>query len=345
MGSSADRAFPIGALIVFAVILAAAGSVTASVNTVYWTDRNGGTVSATQVADGSTTVVASGFARPQDVDLDSTAGVLYIAVWGPVGAPGGQGTINRVNIDGTGLATVLTTGDAVHQLALDPATNRIYFTRAVSYDEREISHVTTSGTNYTVLASSAVAPFGWFQSGIALDTARNLLYWGDIGVINNPPNGSVNVMGTDGSAPTQLTPHVDGRGRGFALDPASRTIFLTAHDPLSPTTGGALYSYDIVAGTETLLINDPTTGYWDIEIDPYQRRIWWADAGRGEIRSAMFDGTDVVVELSGLTNPYGIALALEVDAIPTLSEMGVVVLALLLLTAGMWTFRTRMRVA
>jgi len=162
-------------LILIAVILVVSESAMAAVETVYWTDRNGGTVSASLVADGSTSVVVSGFARPQDVDLVSSAGVLYIADWGPVGPPGGEGSINRVNTDGTGLATVLATGDAVHQLVLDPATNRIYFTRAVSYDNREISHVTMAGTNYTVLAST----FGWFQSGLALDAANSLLYWGD----------------------------------------------------------------------------------------------------------------------------------------------------------------------
>jgi DNA-binding beta-propeller fold protein YncE len=154
---------------------------------------------------------------------------------------------------------------------------------------------------------------GWFPSGLALDSVNSLLYWGDIGVIFNAPNGSVNRMTTTGAAQTQLTPHVDGRGRGYALDQASQTIFLTAHDPTLPGSGGGLFSYDIASTTETQLISDPGTGYWDIEIDPIGQRIWWTDYGRGQILSAKFDGSDVQIELSGLTNPYGLALELELE--------------------------------
>ena len=230
-----------------------------------------------------------------------------------MGFPGGQGSINRINRDGTGQGQVLATGDATHQLAIDSGNQQIYFTRAVSYDNREISHVDTSGANYTVLHSGAGAfTNGWFYSGLALDKANNLLYWGDIGVLTPAPpaDGSVNRMTTTGGAITGLTPHVDGRGRGYALDQASQTIFLTSHDTMSPGTGGGVFSYDIANNIETQLISDPTTGYWDIEIDPNGQRIWWTDYRRGQIRSAKFDGSDVQVELSNLTNPYGLALEL-----------------------------------
>ena len=287
----------------------------ADVAQVYWTDRNNGTVSVTDVASGNTTVLVQGFTRLQDVDLDTSSDTLYFAEWGTPGPPGGEGSINSVGTDGTGLTTVLATGDAVHQLALDAALQRIYFTRAVSYESREISRVDMSGANYTQLAGEI--PGSWFYSGLALDTANNLLYWGDIGVLaGNVTGGSVNSSALDGTSPTPLTPHVDGQGRGFAIDLDSQTIFLTSHDPQSPGTGGALHSYDIGSGTLTLLISDPTSGYWDIEIDPVTQRIWWADAGRGEIRSANFDGSDVQVELSGLTNPYGIALDTSAGAGP-----------------------------
>ena len=112
-----------------------------------------------------------------------------------------------------------------------------------------------------------------------------------------------------------------GRGRGYAFDPATQTIFFTSHNPGSPGSGGGLFSYDIAANTETLLISDPATGYWDIEIDPVTQRIWWTDYGRGQIRSARFDGSDEQVELSNLTNPYGLALefgtSVDIDIMPS----------------------------
>jgi len=76
-----------------------------------------------------------------------------------------------------------------------------------------------------------------------------------------------------------------------------------------------IHSLILGLGTETQIIpNDPSTGYWDIEIDPTGQRIWYTAPGAGEIRSAKFDGSDVQVELSNLTNPYGLALELVTDS-------------------------------
>ena len=281
----------------------------AAVSNVYWTDRDNATLSVTAIG-GGTTQLASGFSRLQDVDLDLNTNTLYFTDWGPVGPPGGQGTINRIQTNGSGLSTVLNTGDAVHQVELDPANSRLYFTRAVSYDNREISRVDYSGANYTVLQQGTnTNPWGWFQSALALDSANGLLYWGDIGIISNPPDGSVNVMNINGSSPTQLTPHVNGRGRAFAMDAASQTIFLTAHDPVTPSANGEIFAYDIVNNTETTIVpNNPTSGYWDIQIDPYSQRIWWTAYSLGQVLSSKFDGSDIQVELTGLSNPYGLAL-------------------------------------
>ncbi len=160
-----------------------------------------------------------------------------------------------MNTDGTNLATVFTTpmDRVVHQLAIDEALQRIYFTRAVSASRGE-------------------------QDG------------------DRRHGGG------------QLQPHTDGLGRGFALDPASQQIFLTSHTPTSPASGGGLWVYDIVEDRLTQLISDPETGYWDVELDLAAQRVYWTDYGRGQVRSAKFDGTDVQIVLGGLTNPYGLTL-------------------------------------
>ena len=294
-------------------------AVAAPIN-VYWTARNAATLNKTDVGSGTTSQLTSTNGRLQDVDLDASTNTLYFADWGNGGNQGrrssrNSGAINRIQTDGSGLGLVLgggVIGDAVHQLALDTANNRIYFTQAVSYANREISRVDMNGANYTQLHTGTGFSYtdGWFYSGLAVDVANNALYWGDIGTETPAPpaDGAVNTMTLAGAGLTTLVPHVDGKGRGFALDQASQTLFYTAHDPHSPTTGGALYSFDIVNGIETLLISDTATGYWDIEIDPSTNRIWWTDNGRGQIWSANFDGSNPVVELTGLTDVYGLAL-------------------------------------
>ena len=299
-------------LVSLMVAMGPVAAVAAPIN-VYWTARSDATLNKTNVGSGTTTQLTSTDGRLQDVDLDMSTNTLYFADWGPPFG-GMSGSINRIQTDGSGLGLVLgggVIGDAVHQLALDQANNRIYFTRAVSYDDREISRVDTSGANYTQLHTGiGDGANGWFYSGLAVDVANNAIYWGDIGVLTPAPpaDGAVNTMTLAGAALTTLVPHVDGKGRGFTLDQASQTLFYTAHDPEFPTRGGALYSYDIVNNIETLLISDPATGYWDIEIDPSTNRIWWTDNGRGQIWSANFDGSNPVVELTGLTDVYGLAL-------------------------------------
>ena len=135
-------------------LMAAMGSVTAvaaPIN-VYWTARTAATLNKTDLGSGITSQLTSTNGRLQDVDLDTSTNTLYFADWGNFG--GSSGSINRIQTDGSGLGLVLgggVIGDAVHQLSLDQANSRIYFTRAVSYDNREISRVDTNGANYTQL--------------------------------------------------------------------------------------------------------------------------------------------------------------------------------------------------
>lgn len=301
-GTSESKSLGLAVATVIAGIMIAQIAIAAP-TAIYWTDRDNATLNRHDLSTNIVLVPPTG-GRLQDVDLDPATGTLFFSDWGTLFV-GGGGSINQVNTDGTGLATVLSTGDAVHQLALDPANSRIFFTRAVSYDGREISVVNMDGTGYAVLHFP-----DWFPSGLALDSANNKLYWGDIGVLNfGTPRGAVNVMNTDGTFPTQLQPHVNGRGRGFALH--NGIIYLTAHNPLSPGSGGGIFTYDIASNILNQIITDPNTGFWDIEVDPIEQRIYFTNYGAGTIESANFDGSDRVTVLDNLSNPYGLALEFE----------------------------------
>jgi hypothetical protein len=127
----------------------------------------------------------------------------------------------------------------------------------------------------------------------------------------------------------------------MALEPNNGTIFLTAHDFQSPGTGGGLFSYDIGSAILTNLLDSPNTGYWDIEIDLFDQRIYWTDYANGSILSAEFDGSDVTTELSGLTNPYG--LALEFGPIPEPSTFILFIVGIF--GTALYTYRRRTRTA
>ena len=66
-----------------------------------------------------------------------------------------------------------------------------------------------------------------------MDYANSNIYWGDIGVITPAPpaDGAVNVMDLAGAGRATLVAHVDGKGRGMALDSASQTLFYTPMIP------------------------------------------------------------------------------------------------------------------
>ena len=294
-------------------LLAASPASAAGPTAFFWTDRDNATLNRTDSTGATQQLVAPTGGRLQDVDLDAGASTLYFSDWGPVGSPGGEGSIDRVNTDGTGLSQVFGTRDGVHQLALDQAGDRIFFSQGVSYETHEVSVVNDDGTGYTPLfGPHPSGGQGHFPSGLALDAPNASVYWGDIGVIGGPPRGSVNVMNTDGTGQTELTPHVDGRGRGYALHDG--IIYLTAHSPQGPAAGGGIFTYDIASDVETQILSDSTTGFWDIEVDPFGERIYFTSYGAGTIESAALDGSDRRVEVSGLTNPYG--LALELDTTP-----------------------------
>ncbi len=75
--------------------------------------------------------------------------------------------------------------------------------------------------------------------------------------------------------------------------------------------------FDInVGGASTQVLNDPTTGIPDIELDAANMRIYWTDYANGQINSASYNATGnlgpITTEVSGLINPYGLAIELEV---------------------------------
>ena len=121
-------------------------------------------------------------------------------------------------------------------------------------------------------------------------------------------------MDTNGGGQiANLVPHTNDHGRSIAVDAADGLLFYSSHDRLSRGTGGNIFVFDINAGgPPTNVLNDPTTGIADVELDAANNRIYWTDYARGEIRSASYDAAGnlgaITNEITGLTNPYGLAL-------------------------------------
>jgi len=306
----------------------------AQVTDFYWSEdtATGDEIStADAVTKSKSQVTSGGFGRIGDVEIDPLAAKLWWNNWTP-------GSINAGPLEGiytsnlNGGSQVQVTGGTEsnaqfgfasghHGIVLDPANQDVFFTRGVSYsqgftdsgeDGGEVSKVKTNGLGYTRLDSFGES---WFPSGIELDRSTNTLYWGSPGIISATADGAVNSMDTNGGDKIFfLVAHTDGDGRSLAGDFGKDLLFYSSFADSNPSSGGGIFVYDLNAGgPPTTILNDPTTGIPDIEVDPVNMRIYWTDYGRGEIRSASYDVNGslgpITTEIDNLLNPFGLALA------------------------------------
>ena len=71
--------------------------------------------------------------------------------------------------------------------------------------------------------------------------------------------------------------------------------------------------YDINTGIVTNVFPvNPNNGIPDVELDTTNMRIYWTEFSNGQIQSADYDASgnlsNITTELSGLANPFGLAL-------------------------------------
>lgn len=334
-GSCAART-AFGALAAMALAPSASGVVTQFYWTNGWTSpiNSGsgpaGTINRVDAGGANPTVIAtldsSGnpLFRVCDVEIDQTRSVIYWNNWNSQ-VPMPEEAIYRSDLNGgsqtlftSANSSPTTTDSGLHRIAIDETTGDVYFTRAVSYaNPPEVSRVDVNGANYTKLFSAVND--GWFTSGVTYDTVNDKVYWGDSGVFGTVVGGAVNVMNDDGTGQATLVPWGggNGQGRSLAVDPnagAQGTVFFSAWTTAGGVLngpqngGGGIWSYDIATAVVTPILIDPTTGIPDIEVDPFDQRIYWTDYVRNEIRSSRYDGTDLQIEVANLLNPFGLAL-------------------------------------
>ena len=295
----------------------------------YWTEGSPGTVNRINADGTGATVLANTAAsggplsRVLDVEIDQVRNVLYFNNW-TVPVPSADEAIYRTDLNGAGQVTFHAisssspTGFAsgLKRLAIDSSNGDVYFTRGVSYaNPMEVSKADVMGA-YIPLYSATFSD-GWFPSGIDVDLAGGFIYWGDPTFTGVTYDGAINRMTTAGLAPvTLLGQIVPGLGRSLAFDPGfgpAGTVFVSAHDYLNTSVGGAIYSFDLASGGAALVFSDAGTGIPDIELDVQNQRIYWTDYVNGEIRSANYDGSGMNVEIAGLVNPSGLALEMGID--------------------------------
>ncbi len=203
------------------------------------------------------------------------------------------GTIQRANLDGSGVETLVTGLSEPQGIAIDVAGGRIYWVEIGS--SLKIRRANLDGSGMEDLVGS-VGPVG-----IALDLAGGKMYWTDVFV-----NGGIQRANLDGSGVEDLVPIVADR-EGIALDLAGRKMYWTDRSSGASTIQRA--NLDGYEGEILIAIGliDPR----GIALDVGGDKMYWTDTQAGKIQRASLSGFAVEdLLVSGLVNPAGIALDL-----------------------------------
>lgn len=212
------------------------------------------------------------------IALDDTNSQLYWA----------SGTkIQRANLDGSGIETLLNDPSGPEAIALDLVNERIYWTNRAG----TIQRANLDGSNVEELVTGLLLP-----RGIALDLPEGKMYWTD------QSEDRILRASLDGSDIEVLVTSVDNP-QGIALDLANGKMYWTDWGQ-EKIQRANLDGSDIEDLVTTGLVAPR-----GIALDLNRGKMYWTDLGRDLIQRANLDGSfieDIVPR--GLVSPLGIAL-------------------------------------
>ena len=110
----------------------------------------------------STETIQTNLTSPTDIALNAADGRLYWTEF--------SGRIRRVNVDGTGLGTLLP--DIGSPYGITVADDKIYWAEEIDENSGKVQRANLNGTNVETLATVQGLP-----TGISIDTAADKIYW------------------------------------------------------------------------------------------------------------------------------------------------------------------------
>ena len=200
------------------------------------------------------------------------------------------GRIQRAELDGSDIRTLVSGLGQPRDLALDRDGGRMYWT---DYGSDKIRRANLDGSRVEDLVTGGLKePFG-----IALDVAGGKMYWTDWG------SDKIQRANLDGSGVEDLVTAGLNEPYGLALDVAGGKMYWTdwGSDRVQRADLDGSGVEDLVTG-----LNQPR----GIALDLGDGRMYWADWGTDKIQRANLDGSGVedLVTSAGLLTPQAIAL-------------------------------------
>lgn len=220
------------------------------------------------------------------VAIDFIAGKIYLAARG-------QGTIERTDLDGSNREAVLT---GIHPigLALDLAAEKLYWTD-YTYAKAVIMRANLDGTEVETLTRHLGN--GCQLEGIAVDVPSGKVYWIERSAKR------IRRANLDGSGMEIILTCADHAGNSYDLAIHGGHVYWT--DWLSRAINRADVDGSNVVGGVVSDLNGPV----GLAIDHAGKKFYWVSDGDKSVQRANLDGSGVETLVSGVSNPYGLALS------------------------------------
>ena len=251
----------------------------------YWTDWKTDKIQRATLDGTNVTDFIVGLPNPHGIAVDVERRHIY---W----IDTTEDSIQRANLDGSNVRTLVTGLDFPLNLALDVAGGHIYWT---DYNTVSIQRANLDGSNVRTLVTGLRGP-----TGLALDVAGRKMYWTDW----DQTTDRIQRANLDGTRVETLIPTGSGLlvPESIALDVASGKMYWTD----SNTNRIQRANLD---GTrvETLISVDTPVGF---ALDIAGGKMYWTTQDPGRIQRANLNGSNVQTLVTGLENPYSIALGI-----------------------------------
>ena len=224
-----------------------------------------------------------------------------------------DGFIQRLNPNGTGFKSLVSTGDGARGIAVDPVNGEIFWS---DVNRHVISKANLNGKDKKDIVTTKLD----FPSDVDIDAENKKIYWSDqshnqIGRANLDGSGQTFIIASPCSANVGFFCTAGGN---IAIDPVKRKLYWTTAycsdaSCSSPSTFlGDIRRSDLDgANIETVVtaVGRPAS----IQIDPIGKKIYWTDDVNDIVRRANLDGTQVddLFVVGKNNNPNGLALDLK----------------------------------
>ena len=266
----------------------------------YWVNVTANKIQRANLDGSNVQDIATGFGRPVSLALDVSGGKIY---WtdrdNPIHEdPNARNSIQRMNLDGTNIETLVTGGPSVKEgIALDIAGGKMYWADwNIFTGGGKIQRANLNGTNV-----EDVVPELATAQGIALDLSRGKMYWTNSGV------GKIQRANLDGSNIEDILTGLDAPHH-LALDFSSGKIYWASWGAgkIQRANFDGSNLEDLVVG-----LSHPA----GIALDGPNGKMYWthwlANAQSGKIQRADLDGSNVEDLVTTASNFFvGIALGI-----------------------------------